>query len=167
MGNLLGGIAEGDIWANDAWFNKSDVLNKGGDLIYETAERDFTKMPKVPKDVYAKLQVGDYVQLNRPNTKTSGEFAAERKENLQNENLEHLGFIVGKDADGTPLVWHGSEKGKAFIQRIDTPITLEDHDKSIFTYQIASIVRSPSLKNADLSGLQNTPYYSTIDPKIN
>jgi hypothetical protein len=165
MGNLLGGIAEGDIWANDAWFNKSDVLNKGGDLIYETVERDVTKMPKVPKDVYAKLQVGDYVQLNRPNTKTSGEFAAERKENLQNENVEHLGFIVGKDKDGTPLVWHGSEKGKAFIQRIDAPITLEDHDKSIFTYEIASIVRSPSLKNVDMSGLQNTPYYSTIDPK--
>ena len=44
-------------------------------------------------------------------------------------------------------------------------LTLDDHDKSVFNYQVASIVRSPSLKNADLSGLQNTPYYSTIDPK--
>ena len=165
MGNLLGGIAEGDIWANDAWFNKSDVLNKGGDLIYETSERDVSKMPKVPKDVYSKLQVGDYVQLNRPNTKTSNEFAAQKKAGLENENLEHLGFVVGKDKDGTPLIWHGSETGKAFIQRIDAPITLNDHDKSVFTYQIASIVRSPSLKNADMSGLQNTAYYSTIDPK--
>lgn len=165
MSNLLGGIADGDIWANDAWFNKSDVLNKGGDLIYETTERDFSKMPKVPKDVYSKLQVGDYVQLNRPDTKSSGEFAAQRKGNLQNEQIEHLGFIVGKDKDGTPLVWHGSEKGKAFIQRIDEPITLNDHDKSTFTYQVASIVRSPSLKNVDMSGLQNTAYYSTIDPK--
>jgi len=165
MGNLLGGIADGDIWANDAWFNKSDMVNKGGDLIYQTTERDFSKMPKVPKELYSKLQVGDYVQLNRPDTKTSGEFAAERKGNLQNENVEHLGFIVGKDKDGTPLVWHGSEKGKAFIQRIDQPITLDDHDKSIFTYQVASIVRSPNLKNVDMSGLQNTAYYSTIDPK--
>jgi hypothetical protein len=165
MSNLLGEIADGDIWANDAWFNKSDVLNKGGDLIYETTERDISKMPKVPKDVYAKLQVGDYVQLNRINTKTSGEFAAEKQGGLENENVEHLGFVVGKDKDGTPLIWHGSEKGKAFIKRLDEPISLDDHDKSIFTYQVASIVRSPSLKNADLSGLQKTVYYSTIDPK--
>ena len=165
MANLVGGFAEGDIWANDAWFNKSDVLNKGGDLIYETSERDVSKMPKVPKDVYSKLQVGDYVQLNRPNTNTSNKFAAEKKGGLENENIEHLGFVVGKDKDGTPLIWHGSETGKAFIQRLDAPITLNDHDKSTFTYQVASIVRSPALKNADLSGLQNTAYYSTIDPK--
>jgi hypothetical protein len=166
MSNLLGEIADGDIWANDAWFNKSDVLNKGGDLIYETTERDMAKMPKVPKDVYAKLQVGDYVQLNRMNTKTSGEFASETKGGLENENVEHLGFVVGKDKDGTPLIWHASEKGKAFIKRLDEPISLDDHDKSVFTYQVASIVRSPSLKNADLSGLQNTGYYSTVDPKL-
>lgn len=165
MSNLLGEIADGNIWANDAWFNKSEILNKGGDLIYETTEREMSKMPKVPKDVYAKLQVGDYVQLNRMNTKTSGEFAAEKQGGLENENVEHLGFVVGKDEDGTPLIWHGSEKGKAFIKRLDEPISLDDHDKSIFTYQVASIVRSPSLKNADLSGLQKTAYYSTIDPK--
>jgi hypothetical protein len=164
MTELLGGLADGDIWANDAWFNKSDILNKGGDLIYETNERDISKMPKVPKDVYSKLQVGDYVQLNRADTKSSGEFATEKKGNLQNEKIEHLGFIVGKDKDGTPLVWHGSETGKAYIKRIDEPITLDDHDKNIFTYQVSSIVRSSNLKNANLSGLQKTNYYAPLDP---
>ena len=122
-------------------------------------------MGKVPKEVWSKLQVGDYVQLNRPDTKSSGEFSAKgtSKEGYINEEIEHLGFIVGKDKDGTPLIWHGSETGKAFIKRIDEPISLDDHDKNIFTYQVSSIVRSPALKNADLSGLQNSAYYTPLD----
>ena len=35
--------------------------------------------------------------------------------------------------------------------------------KNIFTYQVSSIVRSPALKNADLSGLQNSAYYTPLD----
>ena len=122
-------------------------------------------MQKVPKDVYSKLQVGDYVQLNRADSASSERFAAQTKAGLTNEGIEHLGFIVGKDKDGTPLVWHGSEKGKAFIQRIDQPIVLNDHDKNKFTYQVSSIVRSSALKDADFSGLQNSPYYTALDPK--
>ena len=38
--------------------------------------------------------------------------------------------------------------------------------KKTFTYQVSSIVRPPGLKNVDLSGLQNTGYYSTLDPKL-
>ena len=165
MSNLLGNITDDSLWANDAWFNKSEVINKGGDLIYENNERDVTKMQKVPKDVYSKLQVGDYVQLNRADSASSERFAAQTKAGLTNEGIEHLGFIVGKDKDGTPLVWHGSEKGKAFIQRIDQPIVLNDHDKNKFTYQVSSIVRSSALKDADFSGLQNSPYYTVLDPK--
>jgi hypothetical protein len=164
MGDLLGNIADGPVWANDAWFNKSDVLNKGGDLVYDSNSKIYNQMGKVPKEVYSKLQVGDYVQLNRTDTKSSAEFAAQTKDGLQNEQIEHLGFIVGKDKDGTPLVWHGSETGKAFIKRIDEPITLDDHDKNIFTYKVSSIVRSPNLKDVDFSGLQNSPYYTPVDP---
>ena len=54
MGNLLGNITDDSLWANDAWFNKSDILNKGGDFVYENKERDFSKMQKVPKDVWSK-----------------------------------------------------------------------------------------------------------------
>ena len=164
MGDLLGNIADGPLWANDAWFNKSDILNKGGDLIYDSNSKIYNEMGKVPKEVYSKLQVGDYVQLNRTDTASSGKFAAQTKEGLQNEQIEHLGFVVGKDKDGTPLIWHGSETGKAFIKRIDEPITLDDHDKNIFTYKVSSIVRSPNLKDVDFSGLQNSPYYTPVDP---
>ena len=164
MENLLGDIADGSLWANDAWFNKSDVLNKGGDLIYDSTSKNYKEMGKVPKEVYSKLQVGDYVQLNRTDTASSAEFAAKSKDGLQNEQIEHLGFVVGKDKDGTPLIWHGSEKGAAFIKRIDEPITLDDHDKNIFTYKVSSIVRSPNLKDVDFSGLQNSPYYTPVDP---
>ena len=164
MASLLGNVTDKSLWANDAWFNKSEILNKGGDLIYENKERDYTKMQKVPRDVWNKLQVGDYVQLNRKDTPTSADFAAETKPGLKNEGIEHLGFIVGKDKDGTPLVWHGSETGKAFIKRIDEPISLDDHNKNTFTYQVASIVRSPVLKNADFSGLQESAYYTKLDP---
>jgi hypothetical protein len=168
MGSLLGNITDKSLWANDAWFNKSEILNKGGDLVYENKERDYTKMQKVPKDVWNKLQVGDYVQLNRKDTASSAKFAAQTKPGLKNEGIEHLGFVVGKDKDGTPLIWHGSETGKAYVQRIDEPLSLHDENKisgtNNFTYQVASIVRSPHLKNKDLTGLQNTGYYSPLDP---
>jgi hypothetical protein len=164
MENLLGNLADGSLWANDAWFNKSDILNKGGDLVYDSSSKNYKEMGKVPKEVYSKLQVGDYVQLNRTDTASSGKFAAQTKDGLQNEQIEHLGFVVGKDKDGTPLIWHGSETGKAFIKRIDEPITLDDHDKNIFTYKVSSIVRSPNLKDVDFSGLQNSPYYTPVDP---
>jgi len=164
MENLLGNLADGSLWANDAWFNKSDILNKGGDLVYDSSSKNYKEMGKVPKEVYSKLQVGDYVQLNRTDTASSGKFAAQTKEGLENEQIEHLGFVVGKDKDGTPLIWHGSETGKAFIKRIDEPITLDDHDKNIFTYKVSSIVRSPNLKDVDFSGLQNSPYYTPVDP---
>ena len=169
MGNLLGNITDQPLWANDAWFNKSDVLNKGGDLVYENQEKDFAKMQKVPKDVWSKLQVGDYVQLNRADTGSSARFAEQSKPGLENEGIEHLGFIVGKDKDGTPLIWHGSTTGKAYVQRIDRPISLPDENKlsnsNTFTYQVSSIVRSPSLKDKDFSGLQETGYYSPLDSK--
>lgn len=168
MSNLLGNITDESLWANDAWFNKSEVLNKGGDLLYENNEKDFSKMQNVPKDVWSKLQVGDYVELNRTNTNSSARFASQTKEGLKNEGIEHLGFVVGKDKDGTPLVWHGSETGKAYVQRIDQPLVLHDENKltnsNTFTYKVSSIVRASALKNADFSGLQNSAYYTTLDP---
>lgn len=147
MGGLLGEAAGGadKLWAKDAWFNKDYYKKSGGKIIYETDERNTSKMKKLPKDIYKNLQVGDYVQLNRDDTKSSTKYAKMKDGNLKNENIEHLGFIVGKDEDGTPLIWHGSESGQAYIQRVDGDIRLEDHGDAISSYQIASIVRNPAL----------------------
>lgn len=167
MGNLLGGIAKGGsgaLWAEDAWFNKRDILDKKGDLVYETKQRNPNQMPQVPKDVWSKLQVGDYVQLDRVDTPSSKKYAADNRR-PGNEGIEHLGFIVGKDADGVPLIWHGSEKGKAYIKRINEPITLDDH-KGLSAYQVSSIVRSPALKDIpkeELEKIQELDYYKPFD----
>jgi hypothetical protein len=87
LSNLLEGISDEDLWAEDAWFNKDKVLKGDGALIYETKERDLSKMPDLPRDVWSKLQVGDYVELNRKDTNSSREFAGKRKEGLKNEGI--------------------------------------------------------------------------------
>lgn len=165
LSNLLEGVSDEDLWAEDAWFNKDAVLKGDGALIYETKERDLDKMPTLPKDVWGKLQVGDYVELNRKDTNSSRQFAQKTKGGLRNEGIEHLGFVVGKDEDGVPLIWHGSEKGQAYIQRMDGPINLPDH-KNLGDYKVSSIVRAKGMtgkKREDLEKLQNKPYYTPID----
>ena len=151
MGNLFSGTgaleSASQVWAQDAWFNRDQQIRDGGTLIYSTDERDMSKMPKLPKELYSKLQIGDYVHLNRAGRPYEGDV----KGNLKNEKLEHVGFIIGKDKDGTPLVWHGSEKGTAYIQRIDGLINLPDHANPVtapdgLVYQVASVVRNPNLK---------------------
>jgi len=170
LGTLLGGIVEGGsgaLWAENAWFNRDKQLSNGGKLIYSTDNRGSAEeMPVLPKNMYSKLQIGDYVHLNR-----SGSTYDSDPGEYKNEKLEHVGFIVGKDKDGTPLVWHGSEKGTAYIQRIDGVISLPDHAipgvlPQGLTYQIGSVVRNKSLVNIDqekLKKLQETNYYSKYD----
>ena len=167
MGNLLGDAVEGGteaLWGKNAWFQKDYLLNNGGDLLYETGERNVGLMAQVPPETYANYQVGDHVQLNRADTPSSKRYAAETSE-YKNENIEHQGFIIGKASDGTPLIWHGSEDGTAYIQRMDEDLFLDtSHGK--LNYKIASIVRGSAMKNADkdkLRALQNSSYYSPIN----
>jgi hypothetical protein len=64
-----------------------------------------------------------------------------------------------------PLIWHGSEKGQAYVQRMDGPINLPDH-KNLGNYKVSSIVRAKGMtgkKREDLEQLQNKPYYTPID----
>jgi len=123
-------------------------------------------MPKVPEDIYSKLQVGDYVHLNRPDTKSSYKYKKATKGNLKNEGNEHMGFIIGKDEDGTPLVWHGSETGNAYVQRLDSDIVLKDED---LHYQVTSIVRNPQMKNLNEEAakkIQESTYYKPFNPDL-
>ena len=55
------------------------MLQDEGSLIYNTEDRDYLTMPSVPKELYSKLQVGDYVHLNRPDTPSSKRYAAKTK----------------------------------------------------------------------------------------
>jgi hypothetical protein len=143
--SLYSSSTGGDLWAADAWFNKDHIIKDGGDIIYETSERNVNKMRQVPKDMYAYIQVGDYVQLNRPGSEHDYE-KDETGAGLKNDRNEHVGFIIGKDKDGVPLVWHGSDKGQAYIQRINEKIYLPDHP-NIPEYRITSIARTSGLKN--------------------
>jgi len=159
--NLMSGTFDKNdiekLWAENAWFNKDKMIQDGGSLIFSTDERDVTKMPEIPKELYSKLQVGDYVQMNR----AGDTYENLTKPGLKNEKVEHLGFIIGKDEDGTPLVWHGSKKGKAYVQRIDGNLSLTI-DNNEPKYKIASIVRNPVLKNLNeetKKKIESSAYY--------
>jgi hypothetical protein len=153
--------AQSNLWANDAWFNKASVEQNGGTVLYETSARG-SDMSQLPKDVYGILQVGDYVHLDRKNTNSSRDYASRTKDGLNNEKVEHMGMIIGKDTDGTPLVWHSSETGKAYVKRVDEPITLDDH-KGLGAYQISSIARSGKMKDEFQKEVAQNPYYTPID----
>ena len=171
MGTVLKGSIDdlGKLWAEDAWFNKDRQLKDEGSLIYNTEERDYLKMTSVPKEFYSKLQVGDYVHLNRPNTTSSYKYEKAVNKNdptLKNEKIEHMGFIIGKDEDGTPLLWHGSESGNAYVQRLDGVLALETEN---LEYKISSIVRNPNMKNLNEEAkqiIQNNSYYKPYDDNI-
>jgi hypothetical protein len=155
-----------NLWANDAWFNKDAVIKNGGTLLYETDIRG-SKMPQLPKEVYGLLQVGDYVHLDRRDTPfVSADYASRTTDaagnKWENEKVEHVGIIIGKDFDGTPLVWHSSDTGKAYIKRVDEPITLDDH-KFLGAYQIASIARAGAMKDKYQNEVAQNPYFMLAD----
>jgi len=159
VANLMGSAAApgSDNWVRDAWFNKDYHLKQGGDLLYNEPKRG--GMGDVPEQIYGSLRVGDYVGLNRrgsPNQGKEDEFMP----SLQNENIEHLGMIIGKDDRGVPMVYHGSKSGKAYIQPIDKQLSLPDVG---YNYWISSITRPAGLKDAKFDHLQKSPYHGTFD----
>ena len=168
LNSLIAGNLEGEVnlWAQDAWFNKDRMLQDDGSLVYNTDVRDYDQMPSVPKEVYGTLQVGDYVHLNRVDSPSSKKYAAKTKDGLTNENIEHMGFVIGKDEDGTPLVWHGSESGQAYVQRLDEQLSLKDEK---LNYKVSSIVRNPAMKNLNDEAkekIKNQAYYSPFDKNL-
>jgi hypothetical protein len=161
LGNLFGNtdMDKKALWAQDAWFNRDAVIKNGGTLLYETEARG-RDIPNLPKEMYGILQVGDYVHLDRRDTKSSKDYGSRKsKLGFDNEKIEHMGIIIGKDPDGTPLVWHASETGKAYVKRVDEPITLDDH-KGLGAYKIASIARAPGTKDEYQNEIAQNPYFS-------
>ena len=150
---LIKGDNEATVWAENAWFDKSHQLNTGGQLIYNEPKRG--DMGYVPKELYGMLQVGDFVHLNRAGSTYDKEYKA----GLKNEKIEHMGMIIGKDKNGIPLVYHGSEKGSAFIQPINKVLTLPDQGSYGYKYWVSSVVRPKELKGADFSALEESKYH--------
>lgn len=156
--------AQQNLWASDAWFNKDNVEKNGGLILYENND-SYENKGELPKELYGLFQVGDYVHLDRKNTSSSAKYAkavSEIDPSLKNEKIEHLGMIVGADTDGTPLIWHSSESGKAYIKRVDEPITLDDH-KSLGAYKISSIARSGKMEDKFQNEVAQNPYYIALD----
>jgi len=164
LGNIFGQTsmpeATKNLWANNAWFNKSSVIKNGGTLLYETDIRG-KDVPDLPKEVYGILQVGDYVHLDREGLTYDDE--KDLKNKYDNEKVEHMGIIIGKDTDGTPLIWHSSEGGVASINRVDEPIKLTTGNQH--EYKIASIARAGAMKDKYQDEILQNPYFKTIDKK--
>jgi len=150
---LIKGDNEATTWAQNAWFDKSHQLNTGGQLLYNEPKRG--DMGYVPKELYDIFQVGDFVHMNRAGQTYDKEY----KVGLENEKIEHMGMIIGKDERGVPLVYHGSEKGKAYIQPIDKALDLPDQGRFGFKYWISSIVRPKELIGEDFSPLKDSRYH--------
>lgn len=153
--NLIKGNNTASTWAENAWFNKSHQLNEGGELIYNEPKRG--DMGYVPKELYGILQVGDYVHLNRAGPKYDKE--VHKNPSIRNEKVEHMGMIIGKDKNGIPLVYHGSESGKAYIQPLNKALTLPDQGRFGYKYWVSSIVRPKDLIGADFSNLKESKYH--------
>ena len=164
LGNIFGQTsmpeATKNLWANNAWFNKSSVIKNGGTLLYETDIRG-KDVPDLPKEIYGILQVGDYVHLDREGT--TYDEKEDLKNKYDNEKVEHMGIIIGKDTDGTPLIWHGSEGGVASINRVDEPIKLTTGNQ--YKYKIASIARAGAMKDKYQDEILQNPYFKSIDKK--
>ena len=182
MGNLLGdfvpnytdadGKEQSPLWGNDAWFNKDQQLKDGGLLIFDGGKPSNKRSDAesegsdIPREMYEMFQVGDYVHMNRG---WSDHHDETNKDGYKNSLDEHLGFIIGKDTDGTPLIWHGSASGKAFIQRMDQQMILSDYvsdePDTGLKYKISSIVRNKALiDNVEMKKLADTAYYKKFNP---
>jgi len=149
------------VWPNNAWFTGYDLVNKqGGKYIYHTNTRN-NMNNRVPKELYGMLQVGDYVQLDRWGDSKKGE-TSKMFPGRKSENIEHLGVIVGMNEDGIPLVYHGSEKRKAYIQPINEEILLPGMTFGTYKYSIASVIRPKAILDADYAKLMNSPEYVNV-----
>jgi hypothetical protein len=84
-----------------------------------------------------------------------------------NEKIEHVGSIIGRNEKGIPLVKHGSEHGKVYVQPITDLVLPDANDVNIpLYYKPKSIYRSAAVENLDL---KNKKYYTKpgkIDPIV-
>jgi len=144
----------------DAWYKRSAVIKGGGKEIYNASSKNDIN------SVYGDLRVGDFVSLDRPGESHSTDVSKVEGYDLSdNEKTEHLGYVVGFDKNGTPLIKHGFEgnlisDAKSYVQPI-TNISLPDIG---YDYKVNSIYRAKPL--LDNNEEVNSKYYKNISPSI-
>ena len=134
------GMNYGDLHPQDAWYRRSSVLKNKGKEVWN---------PSMGNN-YSGFKVGDLISLNRPGdtyektaSKTPGYTMAD------NEGNEHVGEIVGKTKEGVPLIKHGSEHGKIYVQPINN-VFLSDAAPVTLKYKPQSVYRLAELENAEI-----------------
>jgi len=147
------GMNYGDLHPQDAWFRKSSVLKNKGKEVWN---------PSMGSN-YSGLRVGDLISLNRPGDtyeKTASKIPGYAMSD--NEGNEHVGEIVGKNKQGIPLVKHGSEHGKIYVQPIND-VFLSDAAPVTLKYKPQSIYRLAELENAQI---KDKKFYTEPKPSI-
>jgi hypothetical protein len=156
----LYGVDYDELNPQDAWYKKAAVIKGGGKTIYDKSQGSLA-------DSYENLKIGDFVSLDRegsPHAKDESRISG--YDISDNEKTEHLGYVVGFNKEGVPLIRHGHEgnvlsNAKSYVQPI-TEMSLPDLD---LNYKVSSIYRPKKLlKDATL---KTNKYYKEILPVEN
>lgn len=153
----LYGVAYEDLSPQDAWYKRAAVLKDNGKEIYNTDSK------KDLKEIYRDLKVGDFVSLDREGVKHANDISKVPGFSLNdNEKTEHLGYVIGYDDNGVPLIKHGHQgnvnaEAKSYVQPI-TNISLPDLG---LNYSVKSIYRS---KKVDENKFKEHKYYKELEP---
>jgi hypothetical protein len=135
----LYGINYDQLAPQDAWYKRARVIKEGGKEIYNRKSGTID-------NYYNSFKVGDFVSLDRP-----GSPHAKDKSKLEgytlddNETTEHLGYVIGFDDKGVPLIKHGHagdfSTARSYVQPI-TDLSLPDLG---LNYKVSSIYRPKPL----------------------
>lgn len=134
------GMNYGDLHPQDAWYRRASVLKNKGKEVWN---------PSMGNN-YSGFRVGDLVSLDR-----SGDTYAKTASvtpgytMADNEGNEHVGEYVGVNEKGIPLIKHGSEHGKIYVQPIND-LFLPDAGPVTLKYKPQSAYRLAELENAEI-----------------
>lgn len=149
------GMNYADLHPQDAWYRRASVLKNKGKEIWN---------PSMGND-YSGFRVGDLISLDR-----SGDTYAKTASTIpgytlvDNEGNEHVGEIVGRNKQGIPLVKHGSEHGKIYIQPITDLVLPDANDLNVpLHYKPQSVYRLAELENAEI---KDKKFYTAPQPSI-
>ena len=154
---ILNGLSYYALSPQYAWYKKAAVLKDKGKQIWDPSKPD-----------YSGVKVGDFVSMDRFGHDHDRDVSPIKGFTLaDNEKIEHVGNIIGRNEQGIPLVKHGSEHGKVYVQPITDLVLPDANDVNIpLYYKPKSIYRSAAVENLDL---KNKKYYTKpgkIDPIV-
>tara|TARA_R110000868_G_scaffold39663_3_gene137901 strand:- start:23640 stop:27287 length:3648 start_codon:yes stop_codon:yes gene_type:complete len=153
----LYGVSYDALSPQDAWYKKAAVLKNKGKEIWDPSKSD-----------YSGVKVGDFVSMDRFGHDHDRDVSPIKGFTLaDNEKVEHVGTVIGRNEQGIPLIKHGSEHGKVYVQPITDLVLPDANDVNIpLYYKPKSIYRSAAVENLDL---KNKKYYTKpgkIDPIV-